>query len=192
MFVTLYPQTDILTSVMSWIDIILVILLVGALTLGYGKGLIRQIASLGGVILGIIAVWVAGGWATDIAARLIGADQPGASAFSYYSASVIGCGLLFIAVWFGVWLLGHMLSRTFHALKMGPLDRVLGSLFMLFKWTLVISLLLNLWKVIQPGSALFSASKIMGGKFLEWIIDFSPWLMGYMKEAATNYLPSVL
>ena len=124
---------------MSYVDIILIALAVGAAVIGYRKGAIRQAASIG--------------------------------------------GLLCLAVWGGCWMLGRMLRLTVRAVMLGPVDGVAGSVFLIFKWGLVVSLLLNLWKIISPDSSLFSASRLAGGRLFAAVMDLAPAVMGFLRDS---------
>lgn len=165
---------------MSYVDIILIALAVGAAVIGYRKGAIRQAASIGGLIVALFAVRVAGDRATAIVAGILGEN---ADAAGEYTARIIGCGLLFLAVWGGCWMLGRMLRLTVRAVMLGPVDGVAGSVFLIFKWGLVVSLLLNLWKIISPDSSLFSASRLAGGRLFAAVMDLAPAVMGFLRDS---------
>lgn len=171
---------------MGYLDIIFIILFAGGAIIGYRKGALKQLGSFAGVLAGIIACNSAGEWAAGIAAHLLGADDPAASAFTVYSAKVIGYGALFGITWLGVWLVAGFLRKATHALMLGPVDSVAGAVFLIFKWFLVVSLLLNFWKVISPESPLFSASRLGGGVVLEWVMSLAPACLGFLKSLATN------
>lgn len=171
---------------MSTIDIILIIIVAGAVIIGYRLGALRQIGSIGGVVAGVFACRVAGDRAAAIVASLTGADDPGASSMNEQTCHLLGNALLFLAVWCAVWLLARILRKATHALCLGPVDGVAGSAFLTFKWLLVVSLALNLWKFISPDSAIFSSSHLAGGAAFSWIMDMTPAVLGFLQDAATN------
>ena len=147
---------------MSYVDIIIIALAIGAAVIGYRKGAIRQAASIGGLIVALFAVRLAGDRATAVVAGILGEN---ADAAGEYTARIIGCGLLFLAV------------------MLGPVDGVAGSVFLIFKWGLVVSLLLNLWKIISPDSTLFSASQLAGGRLFAAVMDLAPAVMGFLRDS---------
>ncbi len=177
---------------MSVIDIILVVCVAGGLILGYRRGALRQIGSIGGVVAGLIACRMAGAkvaaWVTEHLSSL--EAQP--SDMTLYAGQVIGYGGLFLAVWFAVWTVARMLRKATHAMLLGPLDGIAGSLFLAFKWVMVLSLVLNLWKVVDPDSGLFGMSRIADGKLLAGVLDLTPWLLGFLKDVATNHNVTLL
>lgn len=169
---------------MGWVDVAIVVLFVVAFVVGYSKGLVGQLTSLCGVLLAILAVWVTRSSVTATAASVMGVDND--SMVSHFSAAVVGCGLIFIVVWFCVWLLGRILTKTIRIAGLGIIDNVCGGVFMVFKYLVVISLLLNLWHVVTPTSPVFYSSRLLDGALLKWIMDLCPWLMGYLHLSTTN------
>ncbi|MCI9608141.1 MAG: CvpA family protein [Muribaculaceae bacterium] len=171
---------------MGILDVIFIILFAGGAVLGYKKGAIKQIASFAAITAAVIACRTSGEWAAQLVVPLLGADDPAASSMTVYSAKVLGYGALFGVVWLGVWLIAGFLRKATHAIMLGPLDRVAGSVFLILKWFMVVSLMLNLWKIIAPESPIFSSSKIAGGELLRMIMEMTPWILGALKGVATN------
>ena len=108
------------------------------------------------------------------------------------TAHVLGYGALFLAVWFGVWAIARMLRKATHAMFLGPVDGVAGALFLAAKWMIVVSLVLNLWKLVDSGSSLFSSSKLAGGAVFDYIMQLTPRILGFLQQAATNHQLTLL
>ncbi len=162
---------------MSYVDIILIVLALGAAVIGYRRGAIRQAASIGGILVALFAVRMAGDKSSAAVAGMIGQSP------ADYASRIIGCGLLFVAVWVGCWLLGRMLRLSVRAVMLGTVDSVAGSLFLIFKWGLVVSLLLNLWRVVSPDSGIFVSSRLMGGRIFAAVMDMAPAVMGFLRDS---------
>lgn len=177
---------------MSGIDIIIAVIFAGGLIIGYRKGALRQIGSIGGVVAGLVACRMAGERATAFVSSLLGGDMPGGASMTETTAHVLGYGALFLAVWFGVWAIARMLRKATHAMFLGPVDGVAGALFLAAKWMIVVSLALNLWKLIDPGSSLFSSSRLAGGAVFDSIMQLTPRILGFLQEAATNHQLTLL
>ncbi len=162
---------------MSVIDIIIVVVFVGAIAYGLYKGLIAQLGSLGGVVLGVIACRV---WGEEVS-RWVGTILPDMASSSHTAAyvnTVIGNVALFLAVFLLTVLIAKLLKSLTNALSLGVFDRLLGAIFGLLKWFLVFSMLLNLWDVLFPGSSLIKSSEIAGGLAIKAILDLAPTLFG--------------
>lgn len=174
----------------GWIDLTLIILFAIAWVVGYSNGFVSQLTSLCAILVAILAVWVGGSSATDIVAKFMGVD--GESTLSHFSAAVVGCGLLFILTWFCVWFLGRTLTKTLNIVRLGFVNNIGGALFMMFKYLIVISLVLNLWQVVAPTSSVFYSSRLLDGRIFQGIMDFCPWLLGYLHLSATKLLTPAL
>lgn len=168
------------------IDILFIILLAGGAVLGFKKGAIKQLASVVAVAAAIIACRAAGPLAASIVVPIVGADDPAASSMTVYSAQVLGYGGLFLIVWLGVWLIAGFFRKATYAVKLSLIDRIAGAVFLPLKWFMVVSLMLNLWKMIYPDSTLFSSSKLVA-----MVMELAPAVLGALKEVATNTVPEL-
>lgn len=169
----------------SAIDIILTCVLLGSIAYGVWKGLIRQVASLGGIVLGLVACRIFGSQAGATLTEMF----PG-TFHSTVSAAIVGNVLLFILVWLTVSVIASMLHKVTHALMFGWLDHLLGSVFALFKWLLVLSILLNLWHIVAPESSIFKTSVLMDGDMLPWVMKIAPTMFGIVMGNTTVVMPS--
>ena len=167
---------------MVTINIIFLILFAGGAVIGYKKGALTQIGSVVAVAAAVIACRIAGPLAVSAAQAIIGADVPGASSTTSYTAPILGNGILFGVVWLGVWLITGFLRKSVYAVKIGIIDRVAGSVFLVLKWFMVVSLMLNLWKVISPGSRIFMSDE----KLFGFVMELAPAMLGALKSLATN------
>ncbi|MDE6651908.1 MAG: CvpA family protein [Paramuribaculum sp.] len=177
---------------MAILDIIFLILLAGGAVIGYKKGAIKQLGSVVAIAAAVIACRAAGPLAVSLVSPMLGADQPYASTMTVYSAQVLGYGTLFAIVWLGVWLIAGFLRKATYAVRLSLIDRIAGAVFLVLKWFMVVSLMLNLWKVISPDSPLFSSSKLAGGEFLRIIMEMTPAILGALKDMTTNTVGSLL
>lgn len=154
-------------------DIIIILAAVVALILGFRKGIISQLCSLIAIVMGVLACQAFGDDATRLVAACTGTDIS-AHGQSYYACAVVGHVGLFIIVWLGVWLVSRLTSATVRVAHLSQIDSWLGAPFMCFKWVLIISILLNVWKAIVPSSTLMEQA----GPVTERVAAFAPWLLG--------------
>lgn len=162
---------------MSAIDIILTFVLFGSMAYGVWQGLIRQVVSLAGIVLGVVGVRVLGPEAASIAARIFPSWL-----HSPQAAAVVGNTGVFAAVWLAVAAASTVLHKASHMMMLGWVDHLAGGVFSLFKWLTVLSALLNLWHTISPDSALFATSTLMDGEMLPWVMKLAPKLFGIVGE----------
>lgn len=121
---------------LNWFDIVVAILILLTLVKGFFSGLVMQIASLAGIILGAI---FAGKLSEYIAPWLI--------SFTDGSPHIIGplsYIVAFAAILVALFFAGKLLESFVDALKMTILNRLAGAVFCAAKWLVVFSILVNL------------------------------------------------
>ncbi|MDU1891905.1 MAG: CvpA family protein [Dysgonomonas sp.] len=121
---------------MNWFDlVILVIVLVTAIR-GYISGLIMQLASLVGIVLGAI---FAGKLSEIVAPKLISlTDIPS------HILGPVSYIISFLIILIIIILLGRALQSFIEVIKINTLNRLAGAIFCCAKWLVIISILLNL------------------------------------------------
>lgn len=119
---------------MSKIDIILIIPLLWGAFMGFRKGLVLELASFVGLILGIYG-----------AIKL--SDFTAEKLTEYVEVSREWLGLLsflitFILIVFSVFILAKILDKTLKMVALGLVNRLLGLVFGVLKYALILSVLL--------------------------------------------------
>ncbi len=115
---------------MTLVDWIIVALLAGSVLAGIAQGFLRSVFSLGGLLLGlIVAAWNYAAVAAFIQNLVRSAEVANAIAF-------LVIALLVMAV---AALMGAILSRIFHKIGLGCLDRLAGAIFGLFQGAVLVT-----------------------------------------------------
>ncbi len=154
------------------LDIIIVLVAVVCLFFGYRKGIISQLCSLIAIVIGVLACQAFGDEATKIVGACTGVDIANHSTQGYFAVAVVAHVGLFLVVWLGVWLVSHLINATIRVAHLSEINSFLGAPFMSFKWLLVISILLNVWKAIVPQSTVFDQSGVVVNR----LVELAPWL----------------
>ncbi|MDR2956214.1 MAG: CvpA family protein [Prevotella sp.] len=121
---------------MNWFDLVVVILIVLTLVKGFFSGLIMQVATLAGIILGAIFAGKVAEYITPELLNITNASPQIIGPLSYALAFVVILIVLSFA--------GKLLESFADALKMDTLNKIGGSLFCAAKWVVIFSILLNL------------------------------------------------
>ncbi len=150
------------------------------LIFGFRRGIVREAVSLIAIVLGIMACRLFSAPATAAMSKLLGIDPSDAS-LSHYTASVLGCLVIFLIVWISVFLLGRILRGAVHAVKLGVLDSCIGALYCSGKWLLILSLLLNLIYLIAPAASMWGTNPPQG--IIKACLGFAPWLFGIVTQS---------
>lgn len=116
---------------MTWVDYVIVAVVVLSMLVGGLRGLVREMLSLAGWVLAVaLALWLG----TDVAQALPQDWDP-------VARLALGSVLVFVATVFAAGLLGSLLSRLLKAAGLGGSDRALGALFGLCRGLLAVIVL---------------------------------------------------
>lgn len=164
---------------MSYIDITILVLVVLGIIIGWMKGLVSQVSSICGIVLGLIACNLFGSWATDVLKLIIpeAAKWPAASVTVSATAHIV----LFVVVFLSVLLAGTLIRSIVTSLHLGIIDKVGGAAFCSFKYLLYLSIVLNLWYIVKPQSDTFATTHSMNNKPFELVMDMAPFTLGAEK-----------
>jgi len=159
---------------MTWIDFVIVIILGISLIRGFTNGLVKEVASLAALILGI--------W--------------GAIRFSYFTAAKLEewfdmtgqyVGIISFLVTFGiivvlVHLAGVVADNLVKAVSLSFLNRLLGIVFGLFKTVLILSVFFVILNAIDARRSFLPKEKIDESMFYNPISDIAPALFPIIGE----------
>lgn len=166
----------------------LIILILGAsLVYGLYKGIIGQLSSIAGLVAGIIVTRLLASPTASVLVSLM------PSIFtSHTMALVVGSVLIFILVYFSVGAVARLSRRLSKLLMVEWLDKLLGAVYCMFKWTFILSILLNAWYLIAPYSGAFSAPKFIGSKIFNAIMHLAPDLFGIALDKISDLIPKMM
>jgi membrane protein required for colicin V production len=119
---------------MNLIDILVWAILMVFIVKGFLKGLVREVCSLVGLVMGI---WAACKYYTSLSSAI----RPYIHLPQNVS-SIISFALIFLAIGLLFFFLGHLLTVVFKIVLLGGVNRVGGVLFGLIQGALVLSILL--------------------------------------------------
>jgi membrane protein required for colicin V production len=119
---------------MSKLDIILSIPLLWGAIIGFKKGLILELASLVALILGIIGALKF----SDLTATYLGEWME----IEQQWMGLISFLVTFIVIVFAVFMLAKIIDKALKIVALGMLNRILGMLFGILKYALILSFLL--------------------------------------------------
>lgn len=139
---------------MSFIDIVIIIVMLGGLAVGFSKGITRSLSSIAALIVAVLAC------------RTIGSGQ-----------SVQTNILIFAIAYAVVMVLGSALHRLIKMTFLKPLDRLLGAVYVAGEYMVGLSLIMNLWIWLRSMTGTPETAWI-GDVWAQKVIDLGPWLMG--------------
>ncbi len=154
---------------MTAIDIVLLFIALVALFTGAMKGFVRQLGTIAGLVLGIVACRLFG---DTVAAWFIspGTEHPEAM-------RMVANVCIFIAVMLCAALLGRLVGALLSAVKLRFIDRLGGAVFRAALWLLITSLLINVYIGIVPDDA--NRFDCADKPWRAWVVDYAPMLLGH-------------
>lgn len=166
---------------MTALDILLLLPLgIGAVK-GYRRGLVLEVASLLAFVLAVVGGLSLLSAAVPLVRHYVG------DAFGMLP--LVSFALVFVAIMWGVHLLGGLLKTAVHLTPLGVLDNLLGGLAGVAKWVLGLSLLLH--GTGLAGLRLFSPGLVAGSQVLPIVQQATPMaleLTGYVLPFAQDLL----
>lgn len=160
---------------MNILDIILLLCLVPAVIQGLKKGFIAQVVAIVALILG---GWIAYKF-SDALVGLIGRwiDAPPGAAMQIISFIVI-----FVLVVIGLWLLGKLLEAAIKIILLGWLNKLLGLIFAIAKYMLIIGLIIVLFDMINDTFNLVSKEYLNSSVLYSGIQKVTYAVFPYLKS----------
>jgi membrane protein required for colicin V production len=159
---------------MNWIDLIIVILLILAVISGFTNGLVKEVASLAGLILGI---WGAIKFSNFTAAKL----------YDWFDMSGQYVGIIAFIVTFCVIVviihfIGILADKVVDAVSLGFLNRILGMVFGAIKNILILSVIFSVLNAIDARRPFLPKARIEESKFYNPISDIVPAIFPVLGE----------
>jgi len=158
---------------MNWFDILVIIVAIYAFIKGYSSGLIKQLASLAGIIACIL---LSGKVSLLILPYLRNLGKIPDNLIE--PAAYIASFLLIFAVFM---LIGHMLQSILQAVHLGMLNKLAGSVLSLAKWMIIISLLVNLIAKIDKNNSIIPSDMDSRSKTYGYIQPIATVIAPYLK-----------
>jgi len=159
---------------MNWVDLIIVVILIIALVRGFTDGLVREVAALAALILGI---WGASKFSSYTAGKL----------YEWFDMSGKYVGIISFLITFGVIVIiihfiGLIADKIIDAASLGFLNRLLGMLFGVFKSALILSVFFVILNALDARRSFLPRTAIEQSKFYNPIADIAPAIFPVIGE----------
>ncbi len=159
---------------MNYVDLIIILAVAIGALYGIIKGVICQLGSLCGFILGIVLSRLFGEEFSAILQNSF--DMPTAV------SDVVAHILLFVAGYVACVLVVKLIRRFVHWVTMGWIDRLAGMLFGAVKWLFVLSLVFNLIHLVDPEGKLIPKEALTSSNYYEFTLRFAPAVFSIAQE----------
>lgn len=165
-------------NVMNWLDAIIVVILILSLVTGFINGLVKEVASLAALILGI---WGAIRFSTFTAEKL----------YDYFDMTGHYVGVIAFLITFGlivvvIHFIGILADKIINAASLGFINRLLGIAFGLIKSVLIMSVFFVVLNAIDARRSFLPKKTIEESKFYNPISDIAPAIFPIIGEGGFN------
>jgi len=165
-------------KIMNWLDATIVIILILSLVTGFINGLVKEVASLAALILGI---WGAIKFSTFTAEKL----------YDYFDMTGHYVGVIAFLITFGIIVviihfIGILADKVVSAASLGFINRILGIVFGLLKSVLIMSVFFVVLNAIDARKPFLPKKTIEESKFYNPISDIAPVIFPIIGEGGFN------
>lgn len=159
---------------MNFIDWIILVLVGVGMVKGLTDGLVRQLVSLTGIILGS---WIAINYA-DVTAKFLLTLYD----FPVYIWKPLSFFIPFIAIIILANLLATIFQKVLSEIGLGPLNHVAGAVFGGIKFILIISIALNLFQQLDSNNRLIKSTTKNESISFYPVLKVSPTIFPYLQK----------
>jgi len=159
---------------MNYIDIVIIVVLAVGMVRGFINGLVKEVASLAALILGI---WGAIRFSSFTAGKL----------YDYFDMSGKYVGIISFLVTFGIIVIiihfiGLLVDKLMQAVALGFINKLLGIVFGLFKSVLIMSVVLVVLNAIDARRPFLPKEKIEQSMLYNPVSDIAPAIFPIIGE----------
>lgn len=156
------------------IDIIILALFIPAIWVGISKGLVRQIAGLAALILGVWGAYYFSDFVANKLKPFLDVDQSTLSLISF-----IG---VFLIILIAVILIGRAAEGIIKITLLTWIDRLLGIFFSILKTAFILSLIIYLLNSINEIWDFLPKEKLSNSEVYKFISRIAPSVFPYIKN----------
>lgn len=153
---------------MNTVDWLLLIPPVYGLIRGAFRGLVGEVAALAAIAGGAVAAYAFPEPVASALVRVVGLKAEHAGPVAY--------ALLFFTAALGIILLGKLMTKSIEALSLGGPNRLLGALFGLLKWTLIMALFAWIFVGFNQRAGLVDQEKLESSPVMGVYMTLGNWI----------------
>jgi membrane protein required for colicin V production len=159
---------------MNWIDAVIVVILILSVIMGFINGLVKEVASLAALILGI---WGAIKFSGFTAEKL----------YDFFDMTGQYVGIIAFLITFGIIVviihfIGILADKLVDAVALGFLNRLLGMVFGLLKSVLIMSVFFVVLNALDARKHFLPKERIEESMFFNPISDIAPAIFPIIGE----------
>ncbi|MCH5225731.1 MAG: CvpA family protein [Muribaculaceae bacterium] len=155
--------------------VLVIVVALYSLASGFRRGITRQLGSLLGFAFGAVASRVITPALSDFG---WGAQMSQASEFAHFTSNLLCASLVYGIVYALFMLLNPIIRSAMSVFNVGMFNRLVGAFFTMVKNLLWISILLNLYLCLSPGSDLMRYEEANDGNLVAAVMGMTHGILG--------------
>lgn len=159
---------------MSWIDIVIIVILLWSAYQGFTKGFIIAVASLAALILGILGAIMFSGYTAGILSEKLEMKPD--------TINLIAFAVTFVLIVITTHLVAFFTDKIVKAVALGFANRIAGILFNLLKTVMIISVILVILARIDEKASFLPGTEIQKSKLYKPLRAFAPLIFPYLRS----------
>jgi membrane protein required for colicin V production len=157
---------------MNWLDLIIILILLGGVASGYKNGFVGEIASLAGLILGIWGAIKFSWWTADLLEGF---------GLSFSLMPVVAFIITFLIITILMQIVAGLVNNLLETLAMNWINKIAGIVAGIFKAALFVSVILLVFDAIDERNRIIP-EKVQGKSLLyEPMSELVPTLLPFLK-----------
>ncbi len=157
---------------MNFIDIVILIILLFGLIKGVVRGFVLQLFSLLGILIGIYVAKMYIGTLTYIIIQWVEIEEMYAKPIAYL--------LIFCVIILAAHLIAKLLDKSIKISLLKWINNLLGAVLGILKYALVLSILLNVFHIIDSKSRIIKQEKKNESSLYSPVLSIIPKIMPYV------------
>ena len=157
---------------MNVFDVIVIICLGYGLIRGLIKGFIVEISGVIAIFFGVLGAFKFASLFTKFIFKYVALDPKIVQGICFL--------ILFIGIVYGISLLAKMITKTLQIIALGLLNRIMGGLFGLIKWLVIISSLILVFNQIESVISLVPEAYIAESIVYIYLVDLGILLFDWL------------
>lgn len=163
---------------MNSLDLFILIPIIAGFTFGLFRGLVKELTSLAAVVLGIYGAKFFSPWLAAVLMRSFDFSARTAQPTAYF--------LLFLVIVVGLLFLSRIVDKVFESMSLGGLNKLFGGLFGALKYALVLSMLINVFNVVDDKFSIINPTTKSASFAYEPVLKLGPALWEEAKSYKTD------
>lgn len=157
---------------MNWLDLIIILILVGGLVSGYKNGFVGELASLAGLVLGIWGAIQFSWWTADLLEGF---------GLKFSLMPIISFVVTFLIITIIMQIIAGIISKLLESISLNWINKIAGIVAGVFKAAIFVSVILLVLELVSERHPLIPVTIRSKSLMYEPVSEIVPTLLPFLK-----------